>query len=119
MRNLPMDDRSIETIVFESLGEASTCWIPPPSDQVFDSRQATAIGEELLAEIRSRIVGDRTDELLAERAQLLTIIGNTATDARILLKALSSGGTDAAAGLAERIYERHEPWDVGEEPPDG
>jgi hypothetical protein len=67
-----MDDRSIETIVFEALGEASTCWIPPPSDQVFDSTQATAIGEELLAEIRSRIVGDRTDELLAERTRLRT-----------------------------------------------
>lgn len=65
-----MDDRDIETIVFESLGEASACWNPSTGDAVFDSTRAEAIGDRLLAEIRSRITGDRTDELLAERDRL-------------------------------------------------
>lgn len=50
-----------------------------------------------------------------ERAERLrTIVVNTATDARILVKALEQGNTNAAAAIAERIYERHEPYDVGE-----
>jgi hypothetical protein len=62
-----MDDRDLETIVFESLGEASTCWIPSTGDAVFDAARAQVIGDQLLAEIRSRIIGDHTDELIAER----------------------------------------------------
>lgn len=50
-----------------------------------------------------------------ERDQLHQIVVATATDARILVKALAEGSTDAAVGLAERIYDRHERWDVGEE----
>jgi hypothetical protein len=67
-----VDDRSIDTIVFEALGEASMCWNPRPSDNVFDSTHARDIGERLLAEIQTRIAGDRTDELIAERDQLRT-----------------------------------------------
>jgi hypothetical protein len=69
-----MDERDIETIVFESLGEASMCWNPSTGDAVFDSTRAEAIGDRLLAEIRSRITGDRTDELLAERDRLRAVV---------------------------------------------
>jgi hypothetical protein len=62
-----MDDRDLETIVFEALGEASTCWIPSTGNAVFDATRAQVIGDQLLAEIRSRIIGDHTDELIAER----------------------------------------------------
>lgn len=65
-----MDDHDIETIVLESLGEASTCWLPSTGDAVFDSARAQAIGEHLLAEIRARIIGDRTDQVIAERNRL-------------------------------------------------
>ena len=41
--------------VFEALGEASTCWIPKPSSQVFDSTKATKIGDELMEKISSDI----------------------------------------------------------------
>jgi hypothetical protein len=68
-----MDERDIETIVFESLGEASACWNPSTGDAVFDSTRAEAIGDRLLAEIRSRITGDRMDELLAERDRLRAV----------------------------------------------
>jgi hypothetical protein len=67
---ITVDDRDIETIVFESLGEVSTCWDPSTGDAVFDSTRARAIGDRLLAEIRARIVGDRSDELIAERNRL-------------------------------------------------
>lgn len=42
----------LETIVFEALGEASMCWLPQPSDQVFDSAKAQAIGTKLVDRIR-------------------------------------------------------------------
>jgi hypothetical protein len=147
---ITVDDRDIETIVFESLGEVSTCWDPSTGDAVFDSTRARAIGDRLLAEIRARIVGDRSDELreqrdtarsqraaLAQRCErlderrhelhdLLTVVETerdrlravvvaTATDARVLVKVLGQGSADAAAALAERIYDRHEPYDVGEQ----
>jgi hypothetical protein len=64
---ITVDDRDIETIVFESLGEVSTCWDPSTGDAVFDSTRARAIGDRLLAEIRARIVGDRSDELREQR----------------------------------------------------
>jgi hypothetical protein len=72
-----MDDRDIEAIVFQSLGEASMCWNPRPHSQVFDAQHANTIGQKLLAEIRARIIGDRTDELLDEQKRLraaLTLI---------------------------------------------
>lgn len=69
-----MDDRDIETIVFESLGEVSVCWDPRPDTQVFDSTRARAVGDRLLAEIRARIIGDRTDELIVERNRLRAVV---------------------------------------------
>jgi hypothetical protein len=51
----------------------------------------------------------------AELDRLRQVVTNTATDARILLKAITMQSPDAVVGLAERIYQRHEPWDVGEE----
>jgi hypothetical protein len=38
----------MKTKIFESLGEVSMCWIPRPSNQVFDSTNAERIGNELL-----------------------------------------------------------------------
>jgi hypothetical protein len=53
--------------------------------------------------------------LEAERDRLRAVVVATATDARVLVKALGQGNADAAAALAERIYDRHEPHDVGEQ----
>lgn len=97
-----MDDRDIETIVFTALGEASTCWRPSTGDAEFDAARAQAIGDQLLTEIRSRIVGDRTDELIAkvdwwrsalEREQERSVLANTAADA----------AAEAVGTMAERL----------------
>ncbi len=37
--------------VFQALGEATMCWNPRPSLQVFDSTRAVEIGERLWKEI--------------------------------------------------------------------
>ena len=41
-----MEDK-LKELVFTALGEASMCWNPQPSNQVFDSTRAVKIGEEL------------------------------------------------------------------------
>lgn len=41
----------LKTKVFEALGEATMCWNPRPSIQVFDSTRALEIGERLWKEI--------------------------------------------------------------------
>lgn len=41
-----MEDK-LKELVFTALGEASMCWNPQPSKQVFDSTRAVKIGEEL------------------------------------------------------------------------
>lgn len=48
---------SMETLVFQAIGEASMCWENPSCAGVFDSAHAAHIGEALLAQIRSYIVG--------------------------------------------------------------
>jgi len=53
--------------------------------------------------------------LEVERDRLRAVVVATATDARVLVKALGQGNADAATALAERIYDRHEPHDVGEQ----
>ena len=37
-----------EEMVFQALGEASLCWNPKPSGQVFDSDECKKIGERLI-----------------------------------------------------------------------
>jgi hypothetical protein len=63
-----------------------------------------------------RILADYTRDLVTERDRLRGAVQATATDARVMVKALAHGSLDAVVELAERIYNRHAPWDVGEAP---
>lgn len=49
-------DSDLESKIFQALGAASMCWSETPTG-VFDSSRAREIGEVLLAEVRSYIVG--------------------------------------------------------------
>ena len=42
-------NETCRTKVFEALGEASMCWEPRPSTEVFDSIACKAVGERLIA----------------------------------------------------------------------
>lgn len=41
--------------VYQALGAASMCWLPRPSDQIFDTEQATDIAEGLLGWLRETV----------------------------------------------------------------
>lgn len=45
-----MDEKSITTKIFESLGQASMCWSETPTG-IFDSSRATVIGDALVKDI--------------------------------------------------------------------
>lgn len=47
---------TVREAVFQALGAASVAWQPRPSDEVFDSTQAEAIGEALLARLELEMV---------------------------------------------------------------
>lgn len=47
----PSPARDLKSLVFEALGEASTCWSNLAGAGVFDSDRALAIGERLLAQL--------------------------------------------------------------------
>jgi hypothetical protein len=44
-------ENKLKELVFKSLGEATMCWEPQPSIQVFDSTRAMKIGEKLINDI--------------------------------------------------------------------
>ena len=46
--------------VFQALGEATMCWNPRPSLQVFDSTRAVEIGERLWKEIK-KILNEKSN----------------------------------------------------------
>lgn len=48
------EDKTLETKVFEALGEVSTCWIPNTGNAVFDSTKATEVGNRLMKEIKEK-----------------------------------------------------------------
>jgi hypothetical protein len=93
--------------------------------------------DELLARARDwrQVANDRSAEIIrlgmqreivdaalrdtvAERDRLHALATNTATDARVLTKAIARTGENTVSGvvsaLVESIYVRHEPFDVGE-----
>lgn len=53
-------EAKIREIVGQALGEASMCWDPPPSSQVFDSTRASEIVERVTADLL-RVVADAID----------------------------------------------------------
>lgn len=42
---------SMKELIFQALGEASMCWEPRPSSQVFDSAACSKVGDRLLKDI--------------------------------------------------------------------
>jgi hypothetical protein len=83
-------------------------------DTVRSQRAALAQRCERLDERRHEL-HDLLTVVETERDRLRAVVVATATDARVLVKVLGQGSADAAAALAERIYDRHEPYDVGEQ----
>lgn len=56
MTELPQDSdhpMTLEEVVFQALGHASMCWEPRP-EGVFDSQEASKVGNELLRTLRAR-----------------------------------------------------------------
>jgi hypothetical protein len=49
----------IEELVFTALGEASMCWTPLPSSQVFDSAKAKEIGDRLVKDLLFPSIGEK------------------------------------------------------------
>lgn len=103
---------------------------PLDLEQVERTRQALAAHREGRAVSLSHATGEWTigtdepnEDGLArfrqaieevEPEHLRNIARATATDARIMVSALKHGNVDAATELAQRIYDRHEPWDIGD-----
>jgi hypothetical protein len=83
-------------------------------DTARSQRAALAQSCERLDERRHEL-HDLLTVVETERDRLRAVVVATATDARVLVKVLGQGSADAAAALAERIYDRHEPYDVGEQ----
>ncbi len=48
------DLRELEEHVFMALGAASMCWNPRPSSNIFETQEATEIGNNLVNWIRNR-----------------------------------------------------------------
>jgi hypothetical protein len=91
------------------------------SDELREQRDTARSQRAALAQ-RCERLDERRHELHdlltvveTERDRLRAVVVATATDARVLVKVLGQGSADAAAALAERIYDRHEPYDVGEQ----
>lgn len=47
-----MESLTLEELVFQALGAASTCWESPEDAGVFDSTRCKEVGEELLEALR-------------------------------------------------------------------
>lgn len=88
------DAETLNELVFQALGAASTCWETLNGAGVFDSTRAKAIGDELVARLRAREDEPRLG--LATTRQLLDEITT-----RIEIDGYSGGG-----GLDYRTVDR-------------
>lgn len=51
-----MGENTIREAILEAMGEASMCWSNPEGAGEFDSDKAAKVGEELLCDIKDKIV---------------------------------------------------------------
>jgi len=58
---MPNKTKTVESIIQESIGQASMCWNPRPSTEVFNSDEALKVSKELLVTIH-QLVKEAIDE---------------------------------------------------------
>lgn len=74
------EDKSLETVVFESLGAVSACWDTLEGAGVFQSEKAKAIGDDLVTYIKG-LMSEQEMRVLA-----LQVAANRCEDVADLLK---------------------------------
>lgn len=72
-----MVNQEIGRIIGEAIGAASMCWIPRPSDQVFDSEQASKIVDDLIYKLDK--LGFPNGKLLVYGDALVVDVGDECT----------------------------------------
>ena len=63
-------------LVFQALGEASMCWKPSPSTEIFDSTKCEGVGERLIAALDAESPEPTTNKAIACASQIAQLLSS-------------------------------------------
>jgi mRNA-degrading endonuclease RelE of RelBE toxin-antitoxin system len=101
-------DKTLKQTVGIAIGEASMCWNPRPSTEVFNSDEAIKINEELLSSIQ-QLVEEAVKELEESKGKAIRSaerVGKEGTNNGPFAQARIDGYNCAMAEIREVLQER-------------